>query len=130
MLENGRAALHLAYAYQQLDASDNADDIIEKFEQYTLSRKATQSNNPYYYMNMAQIKALKNNKEEAFYYLQGAIDVGWVRVWEAQFDPVFTLLRRETQFALMMGGVKARLATMLNRMNAQDEFLLADTEYF
>jgi meiotically up-regulated gene 157 (Mug157) protein len=81
-------------------------------------------------MNMAQIKALKNNKEEAFYYLQGTIDVGWVRVWEAEFDPTFALLRHETQFAQMMGGVNARLATMLNRMHDQDEFLLAETEYF
>ena len=130
MLENGRAALHLAYAYQQLDATDKANEIIEKFEQYTLSSKTTQSNNPSFYMNMAQIKALKNNKEEAFYYLQGAIDVGWVRVWEAEFDPAFALLRHDTQFAQMMGGVKARLATMRNRMHDNDDFLLADTEYF
>lgn len=130
MLENGRAALHLAYAYQQLNETDNADDIIQEFEQYTLDRSATQSNNPYYYMNMAQINALKNNKEEAFYFLQGSIDVGWVRVWEAQFDPIFASLSQETQFAQMMGGVRARLATMRNRMHDQDEFLLADAEYF
>jgi TolB-like protein/Tfp pilus assembly protein PilF len=130
MLEHGRAALHLAYAYQQLDATQKADTVIEEFEQYTLGRRTTQSNNPYYYMNMSQIKALKNNKEEAFYYLQGAIDVGWVRVWEAEFDPVFALLSRETQFAQMMGGVKARLATMRNRMHEKDDFLLAETEYF
>ena len=130
LLENGRAALHLAYAYQQLDANDSANTIIKEFEQYTLARKASQSNNPYYYMNMAQIKALKSDKKEAFYYLQGAIDVGWVRVWEAQFDPVFALLRSETQFAQMMGGVNARLATMRDRMHEEDEFLLADTEYF
>ena len=128
MLENGRAALHLAYAYQQLDATDNADTTIEKFEQYTLGTRTTQSNSPSFYMNMAQINALKNNKEEAFYYLQGAIDVGWVRVWEAEFDPAFTLLKREPQFAQMMGGVEARLATMRSKMHEQDEFLLADTE--
>ena len=130
MQKDGRAALHLAYAYQQLDATDNADAIIEEFEQYTLGRRTTQSNNPSYYMNMAQINALKDNKEEAFYYLQGAIDVGWVRVWEAEFDPAFDLLSRDPQFSQMMGGIKARLATMRNRMNVQDEFLLADTEYF
>jgi TolB-like protein/Flp pilus assembly protein TadD len=128
MLENGRAILHLAYAYQQLDDTDNADAIIEKFEQYTLGRRATQSNNPYYFMNMAQIMALKNNKEEAFYYLQGAIDLGWVRVWGAEYDPVFALLRQDTQFAQMMGGVKARLATMRRRMHDQDDFLLLETE--
>jgi|TARA_B110000240_G_C13398185_1_gene409787 hypothetical protein len=57
MLENGKATLHLAYTYQQLDETNNADDIIEEFEQYTLGRRATESNNPYHYMNMAQIKA-------------------------------------------------------------------------
>jgi TolB-like protein/Flp pilus assembly protein TadD len=116
MLDNGRAAIHLAYAYQQLSASDNADAIIEKFEKYTVDSKVTQSNNPSYYMNMAQIKALKNDKEEAYYYLQGAIGLGWVRVWEAEFDPAFALLSQETRFAQMMGGVKAKLATMRKRM--------------
>ncbi len=130
MLENGNAALHMVYAYQQLNATDNANATIEKFEQYTLGTRATQSNNPYFYMNMAQINALKNNNKEAFYYLQGAIDVGWVRVWEAEFDPAFTLLRREPQFAQMMGGVEARLATMRSRMHEQDEFLLAEIESF
>lgn len=130
MLDDGRAAVHLAYAYQQLDATDKANAILEKFEQYTLDSKATKSNNPSFYMNMAQIKALKNDKEEAFYYLQGAIDVGWVRVWEAEFEPTFALLSSEVQFAQMMGGVKARLATMRIRMNDEDEFLFADTESF
>jgi hypothetical protein len=39
-------------------------------------------------------------------------------------------LSQETQFAQMMGGVRARLATMRNKMHEQNEFLLADTEYF
>lgn len=129
-LENGRAALHLAYAYQQLGAIEEADDIAEKFEQYTLGSKATQSNNPSYYINMAQIKALKNDNQEAFYYLQAAIDLGWVRVWEAEFDPIFTLLNRETQFAQMMGGVEARLATMRNRMQDRDKVLLSDKKSY
>ncbi|MFT6270501.1 MAG: TolB-like protein/Tfp pilus assembly protein PilF [Alphaproteobacteria bacterium] len=130
MLDDGQAAVHLAYAYQQLDATDKANAILEQFEQYTLNSKDTKSTSPSYYINMAQIKALKNDQEEAFYYLQGAIDVGWVRVWEAEFNPAFALLRSETQFAQMMGGVKARLATMRNRMNDQDEFLLADKDSF
>lgn len=46
-------------------------------------------------MNMAQINGLKNNNKEAFYYLQGAIDVGWVGVWEVEFDPAFTALKLE-----------------------------------
>jgi TolB-like protein/Flp pilus assembly protein TadD len=130
MLQDGLVAVHLAYAYQQLGETDKADAIINGFEQYTLSRKTAQSNNPSYYINMAQINALKYNKVEAFYYLQGAIGVGWVRVWEAEFEPVFALLRQDDQFSQMMGGVKAKLTTMRNRMHDDDEFLLAEAENF
>ena len=81
-------------------------------------------------MNMAQINALQKNKEETFYYLQGAIDVGWIRVWEVEQTPIFGWLSQDMQFTQMMGGIKARLATMRNRMHDDDEFLLAEAEYF
>jgi len=61
---------------------------------------------------MALLKALKDKESESFYYLQGAIDVGWVTVWRAELEPILSKLHQEPQFALMMGGVRARLATM------------------
>lgn len=129
MMQNGLIAANLAYAYQQVGETEKAAEIINEFEQYTLGTTSTRSNTPYYYMNMAQINALKQNKEEALYYMQGAIDVGWVRLWEAKYQPIFSLLHQDTQFVLMMGGVEARLATMRNRMHDDDEFLLAEAEY-
>jgi hypothetical protein len=39
-------------------------------------------------------------------------------------------LSQDIQFSQMMGGIKARLATMRTRMHDEDEFLLAEAEYF
>lgn len=129
-IQDGRLATHLIYSYQQLGDTEKAQLIINEFEQYTLNTRSTRSNNPSFYMNMAQINALKQNKEEAFYYIQGAIDVGWVRVWEVEHAPIFSWLSQDIQFSQMMGGIKARLATMRTRMHDEDEFLLAEAEYF
>jgi tetratricopeptide (TPR) repeat protein len=129
-IQDGRIAAHLAYAYQQLGQVEKAKVVITEFEQYTENSRNTRSNNASFYMNMAQINALKQNKEEAFYYIQGAIDVGWVRVWEVEHTPIFGELSQDIQFTQMMGGIKARLATMRSRMHDDDEFLLAETETF
>ena len=128
-IQDGRIAAHLGYAYQQLGEIEKAKVVIDEFEQYTVNSRITRSNNPSYYMNMAQINALQQNKEEAFYYIQGAIDVGWVRVWEVEQTPIFGWLSQDIQFIQMMGGIKARLATMRNRLHDDDEFLLAEAEY-
>jgi len=129
-IQDGRIAAHLTYAYQRLGETEKAKVVIDEFKKYTINSRVTRSSSPSYYMNMAQINALQKNKEETFYYLQGAIDVGWIRVWEVEQTPIFGWLSQDMQFTQMMGGIKARLATMRNRMHDDDEFLLAEAEYF
>lgn len=128
LFQNGQAAAHLALSYQQNGNQELASTLLKEFERFTLSTESSRGNNPYYYINMAQINILRGNAEEAFYYMQAAIDLGWVRVWEAENDPVFSILSQETQFAQMMGGLKAKLANMRSRMQSQGEWLLADAE--
>lgn len=128
LFQNGQAAAHLAYAYQQGGEQELASALLKEFERFTLSTESSRGNNPYYYINMAQINILRGNTEEAFYYMQAAIDLGWVRVWEAENDPVFADLSKETQFAQMIGGLKAKLANMRIRMQSEGEFLLAEAE--
>lgn len=128
LFQNGQAAAHLALSYQQNGNQELASTLLKEFERFTLSTESSRGNNPYYYINMAQINILRGNSEEAFYYMQAAIDLGWVRVWEAENDPVFSILSQETQFAQMMGGLKAKLANMRTRMQSQGEWLLADAE--
>lgn len=128
LVAQGSAVIHLAYAYIQLEKNAEAKKIIADYLSFIQQDKIRKSNNPNYYFNMAALSALNNNDEEVFYYLQAAIDAGWVRVWFAESEPVLAYLSDNQQFTQMMGGVKARLSNMKRRHNNQESFLLADSE--
>lgn len=127
-IQNGEAVTHLVYSYLKNGNQAEANELIAKFEEYVRSTESRRSNDPYYYMNMAQIYALKGVEQEAFYYMQAAIDLGWVRTWEAVHSPIFEEMSKNTQFAQMIGGIQARLATMRIRMQKKESTLLADAE--
>ncbi|MFT5758280.1 MAG: TolB-like protein/Flp pilus assembly protein TadD [Alteromonadaceae bacterium] len=124
-LEDGRAALHLAYSYYQIERFDEGNDAINSFLKIVENDKLKENNSYEYYYTMAMIKSIEEKNDEAFYYLQGAIDAGWVRVWEAEIEPIYAHLSSQIQFTQMMGGVKARLATMRNRIEDEGDFLLS-----
>jgi TolB-like protein/Tfp pilus assembly protein PilF len=125
---DGRVPAHLAHAYAQLEMTDKYNDVMVGLEGYLDSVKSKKRNDPSYYYAMALVRTLQNKTNEAFYYLQGAIDVGWVRAWEAEVEPILKPINEDIQFTLMLGGVKARLATMRVRMADEEEFLLAGSE--
>ncbi len=127
---DGQSALHLAYSYQQLEQFNKAKEFLEGYLEYLQQQKEYQSHNPVYYYKIAAIKTLEHKNDEAYYYLQAAIDAGWVSVWQAEIDPVFSTISDELQFTQMIGGVKAKLENMKQRINKEDNFLLAERESF
>jgi TolB-like protein/Flp pilus assembly protein TadD len=127
-MDDGRPALHLAYAYLQIEESAKANAIIDGLMAYMENGRLKSSNNPDYYYGMSMISAMQEKNEEAFYYLQGAIDAGWVKAWQAEFEPIYANIRQEERFTQMMGGVRARLEVMRKRANNEDAFLLAGNE--
>jgi tetratricopeptide (TPR) repeat protein len=127
-LAGGQAAAHLAQVYKQLEMTDKLNELLSGLEQYLDKDKEKQINNSSYYYNMAMIRSMQNKPTEAFYYLQGAIDVGWVQSWKAEIEPIFAPINEDIQFTLMMGGVKARLATMRARVEEEEAFMLEETE--
>ncbi len=129
-LSQGQAAIHLAFSYQQLEQKSKAEQVISQYLAYLKQEQTRKSNNPEHYFNMASLSALQNNDEEVFYYLQAAIDAGWVMVWFAESEPALAYLSDNQQFNQMMGGVKARLSNMKRRHNNQESFLLADSDSF
>ena len=129
-IADGQAVIHLAYGYQQLEQFDAADKLILDYSTYMQQELASNMNNPAHYYKMALIKALQNKTDEALYYLQGAIDAGWVSVWQAETELVFNEVSQLQQFGQMLGGVKAKLANMKNRINNEESFLLAESESF
>ena len=126
--EDGLIAAHLAFAYQQVGDMQSANFLLNEFEQFLESRDSKKFNSPDYYFQMAMIKSLQNKPSEVYSFMQGAIDLGWLQTWRAEYEPIFAGLANELQFAQMMGGVKARLATLRDRIDDQPQFLLAESE--
>ena len=128
-LSEGQTAIHLAYAYVQIEEFSQAKAIIDGFTQFLEQGKAKKSNDPSYYYNLALISAIQNNKSDFYQYLQVAIDAGWIKVWQANVEPILTQMQSEQQFGQMMGGIKARLATMRARAD-DNKFILANRDTF
>ena len=129
-ISDGQSAVHLAYAYLQVEELAQAKDIIDSFAHFLATSKTKKSNEPSYYYNMALISALQNKKAETYQYIQGAIDAGWIKVWQADLEPILAQLNEEQQFSQMMGGIRARLANMRARSDDDNTFLLADSDTF
>ncbi len=129
-LSEGQSAVHLAYAYLQVEELAQAKSIIDGFTRFLENGKTKKSNDPSYYYNMALINALQNNKKETYQYIQGAIDAGWIKAWQAEFEPILAQVKEEQQFNQMMGGIRARLATMRARSDGDNGFILANSDTF
>jgi TolB-like protein/Tfp pilus assembly protein PilF len=122
----GQAALHLSYAYQQLEQTAKANTLISEFEQYLLQLINNSNNKPDIFYNMTLIKALQNDEGEAYSFFQSAIDAGWVQAWKVGTEPILAQLSQTQRFQQMFGGVSARLENMKSRVKEQGSFLLVD----
>jgi len=124
----GQAALHLAYSYLEVEQNAKANELLSSFEKHLLEGVSKKANNPSFYYKMASIKVLQKNNDEAFNYLQGAIDAGWVQAWRANYEPIFNTIRDNERFSKMIGGIEAKLANMRTRMTGQNDFLVAEQQ--
>ena len=125
-LIDGQAALHLSYAYQQLEQTAKAKALISGFEQYLLQLINSSSNKPEIFYNMTLIKALQRDDGEAYSFFQSAIDAGWVQAWKVGVEPILADLGKTQRFSQMLGGVSARLENMKSRVKEQGSFLLVE----
>ena len=111
-------AFHLAYSYQALGRRQEAEELIAALAAEVAAVNDRQKNRWGYYYDMARVMALKGRADDALVYLQGAIDAGWSRTWAARIEPYFEPLNEHPRFEQMVGGVKARLSNMRNRLQS------------
>ncbi len=123
-LEDGQAAIHLSYAYQQLEEFKKADEVLNNFENYLQNSTSKSANSASFYYNMMAINILRNNENQALSYLQAAIDTGWVQTWKTKIEPIFSQLEKSQRFGRMIGGVIARLENMKASYGADLKFNL------
>jgi serine/threonine protein kinase/Tfp pilus assembly protein PilF len=98
-------------AYQLLDLALSARiKAIEAGSEY---------GETFYYT--AAIYAIRNNKAEAYQWLQKAIEVGWRDYRTTERDPWFENLRGDDQFKQMMAQVKKQVAEMRKRVQDMEK---------
>ena len=125
-LVDGQAVLHLSYAYQQLEQTAKAQQLLENFEQYLLALIGKNSNKPDIFYNMTLVKILQNDDAQALNFFQSAIDAGWVQAWKVGVEPILSQISKTQRFSQMLGGVQARLENMKSRVKEQRSFLLVE----
>jgi tetratricopeptide (TPR) repeat protein len=77
--------------------------------------QGTEASDPYY--DLAAISAIQGNKQEAYKWLQKAIDFGWVDYQFSLNDPLFENLRQDQRFQQMMAQLETKMAEMRKRVN-------------
>jgi tetratricopeptide (TPR) repeat protein len=70
--------------------------------------------------NLAGIRSIEGKKDEAYSWLQKAIDVGWRDYQMAQRDPWFDNIRGDERFRQMMAQVKAKVDEMRKRVEEME----------
>ncbi len=70
---------------------------------------------------MAALHAIQGDKAEAYYWLQEAIDAGWLDHRLALRDPLFEDLHGEVRFQEMLAQVKAKVDSMRKRVEELEE---------
>jgi serine/threonine protein kinase/TolB-like protein len=110
----------LAYARLKLGDRGRALPLLEKTERYYLEHIARGDTSFKVRVGMAAVHALRGNREEAYRWLQQAIDAGFYPYAELEKHPGFESLRGEERFRRMMDGVRARVAEMRRRVDAAE----------
>jgi serine/threonine protein kinase/Tfp pilus assembly protein PilF len=100
------------------------EDALKMFSKRTIElQKALAEGNesgdvPY---ELASIYAIQENREEAYRWLQRAVDMGWRNYRSALIDPSFEKLRNEDAFEKIIEGVKAQVNTMRKRVEQLED---------
>jgi TolB-like protein len=99
----------LGYARLKMGDRDRALRLLEETARYHTEHIARGDTSFRARVGMAAVHALRGNREEAYRWLQQAIDAGFYPYAELERHPCFEGLRGEERFRRMMDGVRARV---------------------
>jgi tetratricopeptide (TPR) repeat protein len=99
----------LGYARLKMGDRDRALRLLEETARYHTEHIARGDTSFRARVGMAAVHALRGNREEAYRWLQQAIDAGFYPYAELERHPCFESLRGEERFRRMMDGVRARV---------------------
>ena len=108
---------HILWKDEQRDEAQKLFNLSLELSQ----KRIEQGNEDYFfYYDIAAIHAIQGNKEEAYIWLQKAIDFGWREYKLAQRDPWFENLHSEPRFQQMIAEIKAMIDEMRQRVEEME----------
>jgi TolB-like protein/Tfp pilus assembly protein PilF/predicted Ser/Thr protein kinase len=105
----------LGYVYWKTGRKEEARRMFERSR--AIDEKLIENGKEYYgpRYDMAEIEAVLGNKEEAYNWLQKAVDAGWLAYRPMELDPLLENLRGDDRFKRMMADLKTRVDEMRKR---------------
>jgi tetratricopeptide (TPR) repeat protein len=112
--------IYLGYTYWKSGEKDEAGKLFQKSLNLSQAQLEQGSEFPSVSYDIATIHAIQGNKEEAYKWLQKAIDAGWRFFRRGLTDPLFENLHEEEQFKQMMAHVKEIVDEMRKRIEEKN----------
>ena len=109
-------AIYLSYIYWKTNRKVQARKLLDERQKFIHEALDQESESYFVRYDLAMIHAIFGNKEEAYRWLQKAIDAGWCDYRLGQINPVFEIFHNEKRFKQMMADVKARVDQMRRRV--------------
>jgi TolB-like protein/DNA-binding SARP family transcriptional activator/Tfp pilus assembly protein PilF len=102
----------LALVYQQEGRQDEARQLLDESFHVLEAETAQGHHGPQPLYLLATIHAIRGEKQDAYAWLQRAIDAGWCLYRIGLQDPLLANLREDQRFQGMMADVKAKVDSM------------------
>ncbi|MCB0260480.1 MAG: tetratricopeptide repeat protein, partial [Calditrichaeota bacterium] len=109
----------LGYLFWREGQTDSARARFEKsanMDREELTQIA-ESSDPYY--DLAAVNTVQGNQQEAYEWLQKAVDNGWVDYQFSLHDPLFENLQADERFRQMMGQIEMKMGEMRQRVDEE-----------
>lgn len=116
--EHFNAKVSLGYVLWKTGRQGEARPFLSEATEAARKALDGESESPYDRYYLAQIAAIEGSKEEAYRWLQEAIDRGWVNDRWSLRDPLLENLRGEPRFQKMMDALKEKVDAQRERSNA------------
>ncbi len=115
------ATTELGYIFLKTNRKKEAQRMLARSRSDIESGLQQDNELPEYPLELAKVNSIEGNKEEAYKWLQKAIDTGWRDYRYAQIDPLLENLRDDDRFKQMMAYVKAQVEEMRKRVDEMEK---------
>jgi len=111
----------LGHTYWRLGRLNEAQEKLEESLEFDRQRLAAGDESPQVRIGLAEIYAIRGEKEEAYRWLQQGIEAGFLEYTFLERHPFFANLHDDSRFKRMMAEIKAKVDVMRHRVREMEK---------